>query len=662
VSVAGSFNNWNANHDPLHLDSDGKTWTAKISLAYGRIQYKFVVNGKDWVVDPNARSIADGSGHTNSELLVAPADYATPASPTDGITATSALMHVPSEPQLNWDRGHLEVKFRARLNDLERVDLVVNGKPNAMTPRATDDLYQYYLGEVPWDGHAGLAYYFELHDGAKTAVYDRSGYEASRTTPFQVSAETLRPFKVPDWPSKTVLYQIFPDRFANGDPNNDPKNVEPWSAKPTYSNRFGGDAAGVQQHLGYLKELGVGAVYFTPLFTSPSNHRYDTTDYLKIDPEFGTNQEFKTLTEAMKADGIRTVMDFAFFHTSPSFFAFDDVRKNGAASKYVNWYFFKSFPVRVERNPNYEAYSNYAGMPHLNVLNAETERYMLDVVEYWRTHASLDGARLDDANEVNPKLWRDLRTEVKAKDPNFWILGEDWGDANPWLGGDQWDSTMGYQFRAACLDLFADNKIKPSEFLKRLIAVYDSYPSQVSRNLMNLIGTHDTPRFLTLCHGNKDLLKLAATVQLTWPGAPCVYYGDEVGMEGGVDPDNRRGMDWDATKGDNPVLRTYRRLIATRNHSVALQEGDPAILSSDDTQGTFSFARSYGSDAAVVVVNDSDQSRTVTVTLPVDSAFKKLREGGVDTLSGTKYGSEKTLTVNLAPMSAQVIVPASDVP
>jgi cyclomaltodextrinase len=660
VNVAGTFNDWNKDHDSLQVGSDGKTWTAKISIPYGKVDYKFVVNGTDWVLDPTAHNVPDGEGHTNSERMVLPPDFAAPASPSDGITARSALLFRPEEPMLNYDRGALQFVFRARKNDLAKVSVIENGVVVAARPSSSDDLYQYYSASCPWSGSADVRYEFKIQDGEKIAYYGLNGYSDSSTDPFVLDAKSFKPFRVPDWTGKAIVYQIFPDRFADGDPTNDPKNVQPFGAKPTYSNRFGGDAVGVQQHVDYLKSLGVGVVYFNPVFSSPSNHRYDTSDYLKIDPEFGTNAEFDAMTRTLQAAGIRTVMDFAFNHTATNFFAFQDIRDHGQASPYLSWYFIKSFPVTVHENPPYVAWYNFPSMPKLNVVNPATEKYLLDSVDYWRTHAALAGVRLDVANEVDPKLWRDLRAREKSADPNFWIVGEEWGNASQWLKGDQWDSTMGYEFRGDCLALFADRTIAPSEFLSRLTRLYSEYPPQVSRNLMNLLGSHDTPRFLTLCHDNKNLLELAAAVQLTWPGTPSIYYGDELGMTGGADPDNRRTMDWASATPDNPVLKYYKTLIAARNHSVALQQGDPVVLNSDDAHQTFAFARQYGDDAAVLVENLSGRPQTVALTLPSGKGFKRLLARPVDALSNASFNTTRTLSITLPPLKAALLLPGED--
>lgn len=651
VHVAGTFNNWDKNALPMTKDADGKTWRVTASVPYGKQQYKFVVNGETWVPDPHAAKEDDGGGNQNSVLTVTPPDYATPAKIGDGVVTKSAVSHSTVAPYFNYDRGNLSLSLRARPNDVANVSVLVGGKRIPLVKQTEDALYARYRALVPWDRKADLSYSFELKDGATTVRYGADGLAAT-PKPFVVDAKTYKPFVVPGWVEKTVFYQIFPDRFENGDTRNDPKDVQAWNAKPQYFNRFGGDVAGVEKHVDHLAGLGVGAVYFNPVFQSPSNHRYDATDFRKIDRDFGTNDEFKQLTKSLDKRGIRTVMDFVFNHSATDFFAFQDVRDKGVASAYKDWYFVKSYPVKVADNPNYEAWYGFPSMPKMNVLNPATRDYLLSLVDFWTTEVPLSGMRLDVANEVAPQFWRNLRTKAKATNPDLWIVGEVWGDGSPWLGGDQWDSVMNYQFRDACLRFFAEERTTPTQFTNRLTALDASYAPQVSRNMMNLLSSHDTPRFLTLCKNDAAMHRLAALVQFTWVGAPSIYYGEEIGMEGGTDPDNRRGMTWDKANPQNEMLTYYKKLVSLRNKSAALQSGDATILATNDAEGTFAYARVLGKDAAVVAVNRSREPRTVRVTVPASLKGAKLR----DALTGNGVPvSGGVATVTLAPLSGAVV-------
>ncbi len=659
VTVAGSFNNWDKNASPLVPDADGKTWRTTLKLPPGKHLYKFVVNGQTWVADPKAgKEGAEG----NSVLLLTPPDYAQPASPLDGVTARSALLHPTAVPYLNYDRGRLILSLRARPGDVRQVWLKLGNRRYPMAVVTADDLYARYAAQLAWDRRQDLSYEFELADGPKTQEFGANGLGApGQVRPFQLRAREFKPFVVPDWVERTVIYQIFPDRFANGDKANDPPDVQPWDAKPTGDSRLGGDVQGVRQHLPYLADLGIAAVYFNPVFKSPSNHRYDIEDYNVVDPQLGTNDGFAALARELQARRIRTVMDFVFNHTAATFPPFLDVRQKGEASAYKDWYFIKSYPVRAQQPPNYAAYGNWWGMPKLNMANPQANDYMLGIVNFWKREVPLAGLRLDVANEVDMRFWRNLRGRAKSLDPQTWIVGEVWYDASPWLSGDQWDAAMNYPFLFANVDFFAEGKIAPSEYTRRLMKLYHSYAPQVSRNMMNLLSSHDTPRFLTRCHDNQDLHRLAATVQFTWVGAPSIYYGEELGMEGGNDPDNRRGMRWDLATPDNPMLRYYKQLIQIRNASRALQSGDPAILLADDRAQTLAYARTLGDEVAIVALNRSDKPQTLKIPLPQNSAMQAARATGlVDGLSGRHVSpGANSLNVTLAPLRAAVYVPAT---
>lgn len=673
VSVAGTFNNWSKDANPL--TANGRVWSATVRLHPGKVQYKFVLNGDKWVQDPaNPKSTDDLNGGYNSYLLVLPSDYNGPAAKGDGVVATSALFHDPKSPSyLDLDNGRLWFSLRARPGDINRIVLVAgsrkrgaqttSGEPKIfedetrflLSPLSSDELYELDRTGIDYEPSKPLDYVFMLEDG-NTRLF--LGPKGVTPTPdgnlFEIQPGSLKEFKVPRWPEQSVIYQIFPDRFENGDRSNDPKDVQPWDAKPLYFNRFGGDAAGVRKHIGYLKSLGVKAVYFNPIFQAPSNHRYDASDYYKSDPEFGTNEEVAALSRDLKHNGIRTIFDGVFNHTGTQFFAFQDLLKNQQASKYKDWYYVLSYPVKKVMPPPYLAWWGFADLPKVNQHNPDARAYFLGVPKYWDDLAHISGWRLDVPNEVQDDYWLDFRKVVKSTDPDRWIIGEIWSDGNHWLQGDMFDSIMGYQFRFSTLQFVANKAIGPTEYMNQLMGVYASYAPQVSRNLMNLISSHDTPRFLTMCKGDEKLARLGATLQLTWVGAPSVYYGDELGMEGDKDPDNRKPMRWDIANDRNSMLHFYRALIRARNGSRALQSGAPVVLSTNDSDGTLAYARVLSDDLAVVAANRSSSPRTLRLTLGQMGS-----RSFVDALSGKKFRATKgAVTVNLPAESAAVLVPA----
>lgn len=658
VFVAGTFNNWSNGAMPMQLDADGRTWRRSVELGPGKHLYKFVLEGSEWITDPRAaRNEDDGNGNTNSVLLILPKSYEVPAAKGDKLITESALRHEQVAPFFNYDQGELDLTLRIRPNDVVSVAVIVNGTEYATATRNTDEFFQFVRAGVKWDRKKDLRYHFRLEEGGVTKVYGPKGLSDSPTgNEFVVSTKDYKPFLIPSWVEGSVFYQIFPDRFENGDKKNDPKETVPWGTKPSNEKWFGGDVAGVKKRADYLKGLGVGAVYFNPIFQSPVIHRYETTDFLKIDSRFGTNQEFAALTKDLEARGIRTVLDGVFNHVAPDFFAFKDLLKNQEKSPYKDWFFVKKYPVKVEPNPNYEAWWGYQSMPKLNVKNPAVRKHLLEAPRFWAKNARIHGWRLDVANEVDMSFWREFRTVVKGTDPNAWIVGEVWGDGSPWLKGDQWDSIMGYQFRDAAIRYFAEGSIKSSEFLQRLQATYDSYVPQVSRNLMNLLSSHDTPRFVNVCKGNHDLARLAAVVQLTWAGSPSIYYGEEVGMEGEHDPLNRAGMEWSKVGPNNKTLNLYKKLIATRNASQALRVGQPVAIHTDDANQTFAFARVNKGDFAIVVVNRSNKAQNISLSSRAVSAKGSVQ----DALSGKTYQLQAdNLNVSLPALSAAILVPTN---
>jgi cyclomaltodextrinase / maltogenic alpha-amylase / neopullulanase len=415
---------------------------------------------------------------------------------------------------------------------------------------------------------------------------------------------------IPRWVKKAVFYQIFPDRFANGDPTNDPPDTEPWGNPPTSRNRFGGDLQGVMARLDYLQQLGVNALYLNPIFDAPSNHKYDTRDYLRVDPQFGDSLVLRHLVDACHKRGMRIILDGVFNHTGVQFFAFADVKEKGSLSIYKDWYSFKSFPVAPASNPNYDCWWGYGSLPRLQTDNPAVRKYLFSVTRAWMD-AGIDGWRLDVPNEISQEFWREWRTVVKSVNPDAYIVGEIWEDGSPWLQGDQFDAVMNYRFRNACLDFFVQRKIGPAAFDRTLENQRKAYSEQVHFALLNLLGSHDTERFLTLCKSNTAVLRLAMLFQMTYPGAPMVYYGDEVGMLGGKDPGCRGTMVWEKGRQDTALLTFSRDVIALRKSHAVWTDGAIRGVLCDEQQGVYGFVREIPGARGLVLLNRNDAPATV---------------------------------------------------
>ncbi len=426
------------------------------------------------------------------------------------------------------------------------------------------------------------------------------------------------PENPPIWVRDAVFYQIFPDRFRNGDPGNDPVNVRPWGAPPTQRAFFGGDLAGIIQSLPYLLDLGVNALYLTPIFQAASNHRYDTYDYFRIDPRLGDEATFRRLLEEAHRNGIRIILDAVLNHCGRGFFAFSDLLENGPDSAYRDWFHVQGFPLYAyeERHPpNYTCWWNVRALPKFNTDNPHVREYLFSVVRYW-TSMGIDGWRLDVPNEIDDDaFWQEFRAIVKEINPEAYIVGEIWHGGERWLRGDQFDGIMNYALRQILLEWLVEGRYRARAFAKRLQDLLQTYRPEVLFAQLNLLGSHDTERLMTLAGGDRDTVRLLYLFLLTWPGAPCIYYGDEVGLPGGRDPDCRRCFPWDPVQWDQDLWACIRRLIRRRRELPALRFGKVRILLAHPRQDLYAHGRGEGPEAAVMVLNAGDLPRIFDLPL-----------------------------------------------
>ncbi|WP_235597961.1 alpha amylase N-terminal ig-like domain-containing protein, partial [Geobacillus sp. B4113_201601] len=484
-------------------------------------------------------------------------------------------------------------------------------------------------------------YGFVLHAGEETLVYTEKGVYL--TPPADDTAyyfcfpflHEVDLFHAPEWVKDTVWYQIFPDRFANGNPAINPEGVRPWGSEdPTPTSFFGGDLQGIIDHLDYLVDLGISGIYLTPIFRAPSNHKYDTADYLEIDPHFGDKETLKTLVQRCHEKGIRVMLDAVFNHCGYEFAPFQDVLKNGESSPYKDWFHIRDFPLQSEPRPNYDTFAFVPQMPKLNTAHPDVRRYLLDVATYWIRECDIDGWRLDVANEIDHEFWREFRRAVKAQKPDVYILGEIWHDAMPWLRGDQFDAVMNYPVADAALRFFAKEEINAREFAERLMRVLHSYPATVNEAAFNLLGSHDTPRILTVCGEDVRKAKLLFLFQLTFTGSPCIYYGDEIGMTGGNDPGCRKCMIWDDDKQHRGLYEHVKQLIALRRQYRALRRGHIAVLHADEQTNQLVYEKTDGDETVVIIINRSNQA--ADIPLPFNAKKKRL----VNLLTGERWAAE----------------------
>lgn len=381
--------------------------------------------------------------------------------------------------------------------------------------------------------------------------------------------------RAPEWTKNTIWYQIFPDRFNNGDEKINPENVKPWGTEPTGTNFMGGDIKGIIEKLDYLKDLGITGIYLCPIFKATENHRYDTIDYFEVDNGLGDKKIFRELVDEAHKRGMRIMLDAVFNHIGYDSMQWQDVIINGETSVYKDWFYINKFPVidkeiseLDENNLNYEVFGRNFKMPKLNTENEEVIEYLLKVGEYWINEMDIDGWRLDVCNEIDHCFWRKFKERITKIKPDVYILGEIWHNAIPWLKGDQFHAVMNYPLGDAVKAYFCYNNINLDEFIYMVNEIYTSYSRQVMETTFNLLDSHDTPRLLTVANGNKEKFKLALLFIFTNCGSPCIYYGTEIGLDGnqGIGEEfHRRCMVWNEDKQDRDIFEFIKKLIKMRN-------------------------------------------------------------------------------------------------
>lgn len=482
-----------------------------------------------------------------------------------------SISHIPGTVDACPLDGQMHLRFRVQKGMVRSAKLVYNCDKNQwhqhreeaqMQISFSDSELEYYSVAVRLTD-TRFSYIFELActDG-KTRYFSEEGlterfdHSLAYFNFFQYTSQfPCDTMVVPEWVKTAVCYQIFPERFAIGRTQKDTGYINTkWGVKPTPQSYYGGDLAGIREHLDYLVDLGVNVLYLTPVFCSPTNHKYEITDYEHVDPAFGGNQALKELIADSHKKGIRVMLDGVFNHCSSRHPFFLDARKNGKASPYYDWFFWRE-------DGTYLTFGSVKAMPKLNTGNPAVIRYFSDVAVMWMRHFGADGWRLDVSDEISHKFLRSFRDAVLEQNKEAIIIGEDWHRAVRYLNGDEYDGLMNYGLTKACLDLLAFQSIDSKAFLDRVVRLYHTYSIAANQKMLNLLGSHDTHRFLTRVQGDAQRFRTAAAILFFYPGIPCVYYGDEIGMEGGYDPDCRRTFDWNKDNWDLETHTLMKRLM-----------------------------------------------------------------------------------------------------
>lgn len=561
--------------------------------------------------------------------------------------------------------GRVQFRIHTEHGFQEAMLIYNDGEPRAepLTLAGKDGRFLYWEGIItPARRQLRYSFAFKRHDRPTHPYiyWGGRGLTHAVETYFELDLDVMKPFTTPDWMKGAVVYQIFPERFASGNPEVTPANAVPWGSVPAVYQFQGGDLHGVAQNIDYLVDLGIEVIYLNPINVSLSNHKYDAVDFYHVDPSFGGDAALHELVAAAHKHDIKIILDASFNHCYPQFFAFKDLIENGAESEYADWFKVYDWPVRaiirphlLENNPNkerfenwfnhfkqtsgvpvesatddgplveptYEAWYNVLNMPRLQQNNPDTRAYFLDVAVHWLREFNVDGWRMDVAQFVPDDFWVDFRRVCLEEKPDCYLLAEIWGDTSHWLQGDMFDATMNYLFRDLCVAYFAQGVMSSQEMVDGLTRLEFLYAPQVAAVNQNLLSSHDVPRFRHLSGEQEERFLLATLFTLTMPGASSIYYGDEIGMTGGEDPDNRRAFPWhDRDSWDEELRATIKYLIQLRRAYLPLRLGRWQAVWVGKSNDAFAYLREYEGERVLVVINRSRALTHAYLPVQVESA------------------------------------------
>ncbi|MBM4403948.1 MAG: cyclomaltodextrinase, partial [Candidatus Cloacimonetes bacterium] len=669
VGIAGDHTNWKI----IPLENHGGIYQIDFNLPNGNYLYKFIVDGL-WMPDPsNPESVADPFGGRNSLLSVSDAvdmfSWADIKDNLDELNRTESELYSFNRISEN----EIEVRFRWWSGLNSQVKLLCDNFAFPMYRLGADRRFDVFHRVIDMSGKSELHLGFQVMGSDAVYLVGANGIRPQdQTSVFIKLAKDKMPlFSTPEWVRNGIVYQIFPDRFCNGDPANDPDFTEwyyencrdappegeylpahtefyhlvlDWydleglrqnpylpNGKPDWWSFYGGDLAGCVQKIPYLEELGITIIYFNPLWQAKSNHKYDAADFMRIDPHFGTEAEMKELVSLAHDRGIRIIIDIALNHTGETYWAFRDCLQKGEASPYWLWYDWKKWPLPDPLPPDFNPKDHYQcwwgikDMPDLNydhlrhhpeenavrdIALAKPNQPLLghldEMTRWWLLEIGIDGFRLDVPDEVPFWFWQRFRHMVKTLKPDAWLVGEIWNNAQEWLNGLYFDSVMNYAyFKTPVLDYFVDSSISTSEFVRLMEEGLASYPLQSLRAMMNLLGSHDTWRIITLADNEMEIIKQMVLFQMCYLGTPHIYYGDEIMMQGEGDPDNRRPFNWHWQNRPEAVeLREFiRSCIALRKQYQVLIDGE--IRLSEESPEILSMERFDDTHCLKIVINRS---------------------------------------------------------
>lgn len=529
-----------------------------------------------------------------------------------------ALLHITdSEYCFPVSENEIVIRLRTAKNDIERAYIIYESKyvignsqqKLQMKKELSGELYDYFSISLKLED-TRLAYVFYLYDGQEyyyfsedgaTLTYDfTKGFYNFFQYPYINSADIL---KKEEWLSQASFYQIFIDRFCMADENKDKSYINlKWGDIPNPKSFAGGDLKGILSKLDYIKALGCDALYLTPIFKSPSNHKYDIVDYFDVDPNFGDKTDLKNLVKELHDREMKLVLDAVFNHVSELNDKFQDVISKGKESEYYDWFVIKGdYPCAEPLN--YEVFAGCTYMPKWNTSNIHVQDYLISIATYYIKEFDIDGWRLDVSDEISHDFWRRFRKEVKAAKESAVIIGENWHNASNYLRGDQYDSIMNYAFTKAALDYFAYGQLDAQGVANKLNDILARNTDTVNDMMLNLLDSHDTDRFFSEVHEDRKKLKAALALLYMFPGAPSIFYGTECYTVGGYDPDCRRCMDFAKEKED--TLNDYIKKLADIRKKCSFKFSGTRIYASEDKK-LFCLQRQGRNGDVMLYINETD--------------------------------------------------------
>lgn len=606
IYLVSEFTSWFPGH--IKLRKIGNRGIAIVKLWEGKYHYLFSINGYEFIIDEENPNKVEGYKpypEIPQEFTVSVSEvglHEIKNALAEGGVHWEHVVHNEYEPMfISHYLDYYVIRIRTLRGEFTNIDIEylcdgLKGRVEAYKVVSTD-YHDYYEAIIKCN--MLQAYRFILYDGGTNKyLYGDEGYAEE---PSYITVKNIERIIEPPWYLGTIYYLIFIDSFYNGDPSNDPPEKIK-QVVPRARGYLGGDIKGVVDKISYIDDLGVEAVYLTPIFLSSSYHRYDTIDYYSIDKYLGTLDDFKNLVKELHFRGIRLVLDIPVHHSSPCFKAFREALRHGVGSRYWQWYNFlvdsidevspellekiknliedpncpcwkyTNDPLVKKIKPFYETFLRVWCMPKFNHDNVEVSVFIANVMSFW-ANLGVDGFRLDVSLGIPETSASIIYRSIKEKYPDRVIIGEVIGDPLPYMWENTYDSVMNYELRRLIIDFFVHDKIDAQEFARKTLEQYVKLPIHQANSLYNLLGSHDTPRIKTLAKGDKRKVIQAYAYLLVTYGAPSIYYGDEVGLEGGSDPDNRRPMIWDEDKWDKDIRETLRNLIRLRKSNDALRYG-----------------------------------------------------------------------------------------